>query len=67
MFGIIIIAAKDAVSVATVRDVGIGKTRLLSLPLLPAVIMFITIVIVVLAAGAIGMMNIMIRNVLWSP
>ena len=67
MFGIMIIAEKDAVTLVIVRDVAIGKTRLLSLLLLAAVIMFITIVTVVLAAGANGIMNIMIRNVLCSP
>ena len=67
MFGIIIIAEKDAVTVVIVKPVVDGLTLLLSLPLLPAVILRITVVIVVLAAGAIIMMNIMIRNVLCSP
>ena len=67
MFGIIIIAVKDAVTLVIVKHVVDGLTLLLSLPLLPAVILRLTVVIVILAAGANGIMNIMIRNVLCSP
>ena len=67
MFGIIIFAVKDAVSVVIVKHVVDGLTLPLSLPLLPAVILSITLVIAVLAAIAYIMMNIVIRNVLCSP